>query len=423
VLVQKRIQAEYRQLERMGSQLPALVQAASGGSYVPNASSSSFDLEKLIADLDPDKRWRTPGHATGGRSVSGDDALRAARLARFGGAGPTAGSPPPAATTAPPSSRWWCGGAAEEQQLPSPPPPAVERQIASGEGAAFLQREDTTWSTPSSAPPLPPPTSTGLPAAISVEEDARLAWRLQAEEGFVASPQRSPPPPAAAPQQQTDEELARALQEEEEARARGGRGGGGRGGVRSGPRSGRAAGGGGTSGGGRGYPGGGGGGATTAAQRGGGDPLLSVLQNVGLVAQQMDQSFRLFGSEFQRTVQEASQPGGLPAGAPPVAQELVGALNRFLAGGTGPQARGATAQAVSASTTVMTFEGSSADGGDGNAGGEGQQCMVCLENFQAGDQLRVLPCLHRFHVACIDPWLQRNCKCPSCNHTFGPGSR
>ena len=32
-------------------------------------------------------------------------------------------------------------------------------------------------------------------------------------------------------------------------------------------------------------------------------------------------------------------------------------------------------------------------------------CVICLEHFENGDSLRVLPCNHSFHVGCIDRWL------------------
>jgi Ring finger domain len=32
-------------------------------------------------------------------------------------------------------------------------------------------------------------------------------------------------------------------------------------------------------------------------------------------------------------------------------------------------------------------------------------CVICLDVFQDGDQLRILPCHHSFHIGCIDRWL------------------
>lgn len=35
--------------------------------------------------------------------------------------------------------------------------------------------------------------------------------------------------------------------------------------------------------------------------------------------------------------------------------------------------------------------------------GPGEKCLVCLEQYQAGDQLRQLSkCVHAFHMECID---------------------
>lgn len=45
-------------------------------------------------------------------------------------------------------------------------------------------------------------------------------------------------------------------------------------------------------------------------------------------------------------------------------------------------------------------------------------CVVCLSDYQKGDQLRLLPlCKHYFHVACIDTWLSTHISCPVCRHS------
>ena len=32
-------------------------------------------------------------------------------------------------------------------------------------------------------------------------------------------------------------------------------------------------------------------------------------------------------------------------------------------------------------------------------------CTICTEDFTVGEDVRVLPCSHKFHPACVDPWL------------------
>ncbi|KAK7262779.1 hypothetical protein RJT34_30359 [Clitoria ternatea] len=47
------------------------------------------------------------------------------------------------------------------------------------------------------------------------------------------------------------------------------------------------------------------------------------------------------------------------------------------------------------------------------------ECAICLSEFAAGDEVRVLPqCGHGFHVACIDTWLGTHSSCPSCRAPF-----
>ncbi|OIV93674.1 hypothetical protein TanjilG_16525 [Lupinus angustifolius] len=49
------------------------------------------------------------------------------------------------------------------------------------------------------------------------------------------------------------------------------------------------------------------------------------------------------------------------------------------------------------------------------------ECAICLSEFSAGDEVRVLPhCGHGFHVACIDPWLGSHSSCPSCRDLLAP---
>ena len=48
-------------------------------------------------------------------------------------------------------------------------------------------------------------------------------------------------------------------------------------------------------------------------------------------------------------------------------------------------------------------------------------CSICTEDFEAGQDQRVLPCDHRFHPACIDPWLLNvSGTCPMCRIDLRP---
>jgi len=42
------------------------------------------------------------------------------------------------------------------------------------------------------------------------------------------------------------------------------------------------------------------------------------------------------------------------------------------------------------------------------------ECIICMAEFVEGDRVRFLPCMHTYHVDCIDEWLMRSFSCPSC---------
>lgn len=53
-----------------------------------------------------------------------------------------------------------------------------------------------------------------------------------------------------------------------------------------------------------------------------------------------------------------------------------------------------------------------------------QTCPICIQDFEAGEDLRVLPCdaRHRFHRDCIDPWLLgQSSLCPLCRLDLAQG--
>ncbi|KAH9500016.1 hypothetical protein Btru_076171 [Bulinus truncatus] len=50
----------------------------------------------------------------------------------------------------------------------------------------------------------------------------------------------------------------------------------------------------------------------------------------------------------------------------------------------------------------------------GGAATSAVQCSICLSDYQRGDEKRILPCSHNFHMDCVDQWLLTNATCPVC---------
>jgi hypothetical protein len=45
---------------------------------------------------------------------------------------------------------------------------------------------------------------------------------------------------------------------------------------------------------------------------------------------------------------------------------------------------------------------------------ENKACAICLEQFEVNNVVKILPCLHRYHIKCVDTWLRENAICPIC---------
>ncbi|KAF4388881.1 hypothetical protein CsatB_019013 [Cannabis sativa] len=51
---------------------------------------------------------------------------------------------------------------------------------------------------------------------------------------------------------------------------------------------------------------------------------------------------------------------------------------------------------------------------DDDDDGETGECVICLDEFQAGGVAKEMPCKHRFHGDCIGKWLKLHGSCPVC---------
>ncbi|KAH8256493.1 hypothetical protein KR032_011374 [Drosophila birchii] len=54
---------------------------------------------------------------------------------------------------------------------------------------------------------------------------------------------------------------------------------------------------------------------------------------------------------------------------------------------------------------IGTYDGSSK---------KARECVICMAEFCVDETVRYLPCMHIYHVNCIDDWLMRSLTCPSC---------
>mmetsp|Transcript_12256 Transcript_12256/g.17050 ORF Transcript_12256/g.17050 Transcript_12256/m.17050 type:complete len:307 (+) Transcript_12256:103-1023(+) len=47
------------------------------------------------------------------------------------------------------------------------------------------------------------------------------------------------------------------------------------------------------------------------------------------------------------------------------------------------------------------------------------RCVICMEDYVEGEELKLLPCGHGFHPPCIQPWLENHSeRCPMCNRSM-----
>ncbi|KAF2872007.1 hypothetical protein BDV95DRAFT_31597 [Massariosphaeria phaeospora] len=58
---------------------------------------------------------------------------------------------------------------------------------------------------------------------------------------------------------------------------------------------------------------------------------------------------------------------------------------------------------------------------DSSTSDEALGCSICTEDFEKGQDIRVLPCDHKFHPDCVDPWLLNvSGTCPLCRVDLRP---
>lgn len=51
---------------------------------------------------------------------------------------------------------------------------------------------------------------------------------------------------------------------------------------------------------------------------------------------------------------------------------------------------------------------------ESDAPSSNESCAICIGDYKHGEKLRTLPCMHKFHVECVDKWLKQKSDCPIC---------
>jgi len=57
------------------------------------------------------------------------------------------------------------------------------------------------------------------------------------------------------------------------------------------------------------------------------------------------------------------------------------------------------------SNEVTPLAAAAAPSSEEAKGDDALGCSICTDDFEKGQDIRVLPCNHKFHPACVDPWL------------------
>lgn len=86
-------------------------------------------------------------------------------------------------------------------------------------------------------------------------------------------------------------------------------------------------------------------------------------------------------------------------------------------------ARDPRAEAQEDNATRRSMEGgiAAATNLEQSQSGDNLGCSICTEDFEDGQDQRVLPCDHRFHPECVDPWLLNvSGTCPLCRIDLRP---
>lgn len=123
----------------------------------------------------------------------------------------------------------------------------------------------------------------------------------------------------------------------------------------------------------------------------------------------------IFSSRLQRLASTRAPPP-MP---PPIDDGDFGVV--FLTGGAQRHVAVAAARVAPADTSCLgksKYEEPRGGGETARGGADSTGCVICIAEFEVGDELSTIPCAHRhrFHDKCLAEWLKRSRSCPLCRH-------
>ena len=103
---------------------------------------------------------------------------------------------------------------------------------------------------------------------------------------------------------------------------------------------------------------------------------------------------------------QADSPGDVELGIISTGEDQIHGENASTAHQTTEGPEHVTTVAASGSSQSQAHAGEHTHEESGEAGADqALACSVCTDDFIKGQDIRVLPCKHKFHPECIDPWL------------------
>ncbi|PKI72356.1 E3 ubiquitin-protein ligase SDIR1-like isoform X2 [Punica granatum] len=145
-------------------------------------------------------------------------------------------------------------------------------------------------------------------------------------------------------------------------------------------------------------------------------PTRGRLQGLRLQLALLDREFDDLDYETLRALDSDNGPA-----ASSLTEEEINALPVHKYKVAGPHSSTSSVQPGSSSLPAEKNHVNGSGAGSMKASEDELTCSVCLEQVVTGELIRSLPCLHQFHVNCIDPWLRQQGTCPICKSRAGLG--